>query len=898
MADKQIKIAFAVDETSARKAKALIDDMTRAVDKLIASASRVSSALGSGGGGTSVGRKTLGYGSGGMSHVATPAGNKAGGSIISNILGDTGSMRGLATGAEQAFTKVTASIKTFVGQTNTELGKLQRTVDNLVTSMGKLGPVGGGGFGGHGGSAGGGGGGFGGGVPSVPGSPPPIPGGVKKSPSGQGPPPIPDMTAEAKYDPWRISHGSFKLAPGGGTGAMPQALGQLMRGDIQGFMSSGLGQFSGVGAAAYAGFKAGDAINGFMQNERAARVEYTLNQPFERMQRKAEMAQPFLMMHNAVNSRDAASMLAYNKALNRDDIKKSIGQVALRKETVEHALSTMTAAGAGKEIISQARNWASGKTGLTSDDFAGFINGIDPATLSETSKLNMIEIMRKKAEANLGPEAMKQLAGAMQNERTVMDPTTAMLVNEVYGNAMGRTKMMRAAGLSTGNVKMKGGGMGSRVEALQAKLMEGGWDMGDYTAGHQQLLGIGTGYSKAVSGIGLVSAGIGGLSNAAQLVQMGGTVGGSVAAGRAFYKGAQSSIGRGGLDVAVGRELFGQVGQNAMSSGQFGGAGATDVARMYAGLIGGGAGAPLDVGEQQRRASMVMQGNAAFGRFTSGAEAPLYQATSLMGAMGATGGYSLATEALTQMKPELLTQMARGGEVPRWAKSLGLGQDEASKFLEYNRKAPLFEVIDQLVPEGTQAAQTLSRVRTAEESGGDFMTVAKEEMAGVKKKKGESGKAYARRRALAAQNIAEDLGAAMYASHLTSSPEEGTGIFLGQMAQDKELAPYLKGKGVGAAAPTGAEKEALGKQAEVMAGHARTIAEKVDKLVTQLSPKAMEAGAEAGVAATRSLDESFSDTIDSASLALSNMSKAMKAWSKAHPSSGGAATGAVKASGR
>ncbi len=291
------------------------------------------------------------------------------------------------------------------------------------------------------------------------------------------------------------------------------------------------------------------------------------------------------------------------------------------------------------------------------------------------------------------------------------------------------------------------------------------------------------------------------------------------------------------------RQLF----QGSGQSGQFVGSRAAEqYAGMTAGLVGGGSETPYDVGGQQMRAGLIQAGMPALGRFTQGTEAPHSTATSLMGAVGAMGGYSLAAEALTKMDPGLLTSIARGGEVPPWAASMGIGQRQAAGFLNYQRKAPLFEITDSLVT-GDQA-NTLRAVRSKEAGGGSFMDLVTD----IHQKPRETAKAFQRRRGDAAMSIATDLGGAMFASGLVASPAEGAGVFLGQMGQDKDLAPFLKGRGVGAASPQGAEAAALAREADLIKQHG-IIVTKLEGIVKALpAATTMETQADRGVQAAAS----------------------------------------------
>ena len=828
MADREVKIKFVVDEAAARKASLLISDLTRSVEKLVAASSRVGQAMGgiggAGGAGGSVNVRSGRSPIGGAPFVAAGGGKSQGG-IVANVLGvqDAASLNRLISGTQQGFQNVSTQVKTFVDKSINDIQRLSRAVAGLNSTMG------------GGGRGGGGGGG------SVFSSPVDSRKGYwdRFMPSGldsRGLPPIPSLDPRNPAIPDLTAHARPAAKLFSGQLNPSQVAGSLFRGDIGGAVRSlgAVGGAAGLTAAAWLGTEKAFT---YLAQERTGRADQTLNQPFDVLGRRGAIAQPFLRMHAAVNSRDVNFQRAFVETLNDKQVMASLGKTALRISNLEQkdfGRGTMT--GAFKETWNSFRNWAGSKTGLSTDDAAAWLSH-SPA--DEVTKKTMRDILRDNAIANLDPAAAAQFQQAVEAHRTLQDPTTSMLMDKVYGGAMGRVKTMRSLGLSTRNVIRKGPGnfgyyQTSAYEDREQWLTRRGWDFGDDSAGHQQLLGVGLGYGRAVGNIGLVSAGIGGLTNAAHLMQMGGTLGGSVAAGGAMVRAVQSSIGKNALDVAAGRDLFGNVVQQAVASGQWvGSRAAMQYAGMTAGLIGGGSAVPNDVGGQQMMASLVGAGMPGFGRFTQGTEAPLYRATSLMGAVGAMGGYGLGAEYLTKMDPGLLMTIARGGEITPGARAMGVTQERAAAYLKYQRQAPLFEMVDELAA-NTPGGKTLAGVRAA---GGDFMDYINQQVGGARR--GESPKQFQKRRADMALNVANDLGAAMVASGTAANQAEGAGIFLGQLTQDKEFAPYLRGKGVGAAAPKGAEAAALSRDADLVKSHGMDIVIKdLEKIIKALIPAA------------------------------------------------------------
>lgn len=646
-------------------------------------------------------------------------------------------------------------------------------------------------------------------------------GGAQYNPSGGAvynwaPGAEPAAPAAAKIAQWRVNSagalvgGAFGSLFGGQGGVIGAALGGLSGGGGPlGGVASRVAPFMG-GIAAGAGIAAmyNKGAEAF-ESLRAGRVDWTLNKPFMKQQLGVDASSPNLAAWQAIQGKDAGYIRSFHRVLANPEMMRSLNNVSLQKEklvlaTKESPVSLSGMSARAKDILH----------GMAGGAFQSVGETITGANLSEAETGTLMDIARKAAYYSAPKEQAQKILQATQNDMA-RDPLHAMLATKVYGNALGRVKMMRAAGMSTGI-----GPKGSKVEAFEADLLRGGWTPEDYAAGRSQMLGVGAGYMKALGPIGAISAGIGGLTNAAELVKAGGMLGGSVGAAKGFYRSVQGSIGRGGLDVAVGRDYFGGATQSLLRTGQMGaGDTASTYLRSTAGLIAGGMGAPNDVAQQQRLMNALAGGVDNYAAFTTGAKAPLYQATSLLGSIGAMGGYSTASEGLSSMRPEVVAGIMRGGEVPAWAKAIGIDREAVTSFGNYQRKAPFFEVMDQGL-EGTRAGDLMSQIRGYESGGGSYVDLFKSETGGLKGKK----------KAQKITQLASELSGVLYSQGLAASPEEAMGTLLAPLSQDKELAPFLKGKGVGAASPKGSEKIALEEQAKSLSFHAEEIAKSVKDL--------------------------------------------------------------------
>jgi hypothetical protein len=848
----KIKIAFERDPAGTRAIQNDLGALNALVEKMVKNVERLSKGLQ----GMNAGGGKLGQPHGGTS------GGKAQGALSTALMGNEDPA------VENR--KIAAKIK---GWDDMERGlvKLSRAVSthgpkirqNLMLGDGSI-DLGGGaaymppgsrrftggaGMGGGGSSGGGGGsgigGGFSGGGASYPGRGGSFSGGGADYPL-QNKPPAP---SSPKIEQWRTSAAGALIGGAGGSlfggmgGTMGAIIGAVGGGNgMLGGASRALAPYmGGVGVGLGAAALYNKAAESF-ENVRSAQVGWTLNHPFAKQQSVADASAPHLAAWQAIQNKDAGFIRSFHRVMRDPEKMKSLNDVSLTKEKMMLATNESPVSISG--LSKKAQDALSGVAGMGFQAAGEYIAG---AKLNPAEQGTVLDIARKAAYYGAPREKAAQLIGAVHNDMS-LDPLRTMLTSKVYGGALGRVQEMRAAGMSTGI-----GPNGSNYEVFESNLLKGGWTIGDYAAGRSQMLGVGAGYMKALGPIGAVSAGIGGLSNAAELVRSGGILGGSVGAAKGFYRNVQGSIGRGGLDVATGRDFFGGASSSLLRTGQMG---AGDTASTYmrgtAGLIAGGIGAPNDVAQQQRLAAALSSGTENLAAFTSGTKAPLYQATSLLGGIGAMGGYGTAAEGLSGMRPEVVAGIMRGGEVPVWAKALGIDKDAVSSFGNYQRKSPFFEVMDQGLESGSRASELMSKIRGFEGAGGSYVDMFRDETKGLK------GKAKSKK----ITQLAEELSGVLSSQGLAASPEEAMGTLMAPLSQDKEFSPFLKGKGVGAAKPKGLEAEALAEQAKILANHADTIAKNVKDMSEVIKAMAdAEKGQLAAIKAVAALEDADLDTI-------------------------------------
>ncbi len=789
----------------------LVDDLTRSIEKL----AKASNTMGSGAGGllgVSTNKTLPGLG-GAQQH------NRPGQStnVVANILGgDAGSLRTLVSGTQQAFSQVGSGIKTFIDRATNDVQRLTRAMQDLQRASG---------------SSGGGGG-------TLPGIGPQM-----GMPGGGG-----TMPGFAPHAP----AGGGGGPPGGGGGG---GFGAMFRQWVQGRASAGaqfiglppqasaaVGRFAGanavgagIGIGALAAYNFG--ANSF-EGQRAAQLDYALNEPTRRLERGAAVAGIGRTSYMAGRGGDISYVKAQRDALSNREVRQAMDAHVLQREQVELALGTGPSI---KGLTRQGMDYIRSKAGsawggigqMLSGQELGSMPGGVAGELGGVEGMSELKLRLQKAMMDSSPELAHRFQSAVRANQMMQDPEFAMEANNAYAGAGANVAMRRQGfyGAPRGQDPI------AYMKAREARLARSAYGLEEEAGARRSIVsGAGMGYMRGFGGTELLSLQYGGAQNVIPTMGLAGQLGGSVGAGTRFIRnafegrGGFGGVGAGGLDVTVGSQLLPQLLQRAAGTGQFGaGNAAATYATSMASLVGGGAGAPFDTAQQQRMASGILGGESAFGRLTTGAAAPLYQATSLMGGIRAMGGFSTGSEQLSKMSPALLKSISEGGDVPAWASGLGIGRGEAKSFLNQQARAPFFETVDEMVGPG-KTKDLLAKVRGAEAGGGSFKDVFR----------GKSSKDQLK--------MAELLGPLVTGA---GSPEEGAMALMSQLGSGEGYTA-LKGRGVGAAGPRGLEKAAQDDKADAMGSAARTIQKSVEELKSLFDTRGERQGGRASVAAARS----------------------------------------------
>jgi hypothetical protein len=607
--------------------------------------------------------------------------------------------------------------------------------------------------------------------------------------------------------------------------------GQQMIGGWAKGIAGSMGVVGGAGAAVVAAYEMGARS---FENTRGSQIEYSLNKPLLRMGAAAATASLFQDQFSAAQSGNLSRVRAFNKATKDPEMMRIFNNLELDKEklNLQFNQSPLSGSSAYKWIKNKAENlgsraWSSVMETITGNDLPP---GVDKADANR--------IMMAYAQSSLSKEKADKFRQVQNYHEVTNDPMANLMMNRLGTDSLSRVQAMRANLLPTGFDK--NGNL--NYEKLEAKLMAGGWTLGDRAGGVQQLLGVGHGYGAAVDPMTLVSAGIGGFTNAAQVTQAGGILGGSVGAAGAMYQLAQRNMGRGGLDVATARDLFGGLSKQMIDSGQFGMSSAAHTYMAGAAGIVGGAG--TDVASQQYRMGLLFAGNEAYGNLTSGRQAPIYGSASLISAISASGGkYGYEADTLKNMDPTLRQSIAMGGQIPPWLQGV-VSQESAKKYLSGFDSTTMFLGMPPNWGAGTAAGDLVSKVKSRMKGGGSWKDVLRDDVRGL------SGKT-------AQETLMTEINmlGSITGKFKGQLQKEAAGTYFQALVGDETLGPLLSGSGVGAASPRGLEKISLAERQKFIKEQGESLKGKTKEEVEDALKEWHESsvGARQGVTGARGL---------------------------------------------
>ncbi len=804
---KQIKWAFVVDRESARAAAGVIDDLFRRVTKLGDAMARVGGGSLGNNGFVSTGRadpSVAGRTPGKFTYPGAAGGGRGQGGLIQNFLGvgDAGALRQLVQGTEQAFQRIGSDIRGFVDRAESDMRRLRTSVGSINVPQGAsyvhgygLMPKGGmpGGGGGGGGAVGHGGGG------SMLGAL----GGVGQNALGQ-----------------------VGLGPlGQGLGALGASTPAMMIGGMGGAAIGGLGMFLGA-----------------RQQNLIANLDYQVNQPIRQQQQLAGAASISAGLYHAARQGDIKFGLAYNDVAGDARIQAAVKSDARRElERRRAEVEGVTAHSGAKRVISAIGGFSGDGSNPSLSDFGkaalnplrmiglGVNMGLTGLAAADTTaaaeRRRTIDLERERIDREMPMRQAQAQAEAIAAKQAMMGR-----IEDVSQNIQSGWRGMLHA------QRLRGGGTmrrpdGSRMDAAedyeyrQFRLLQNGWSVEDEAGGtHALITGAGSAYARRIGGTRVPSAAMAGVGNLVGMIKAGGILGGGVGAGVGASRlfGGGGIAGSRGMDAVTASELVASLQGRMMglgAAGGFTGNTADTFIRAAAGLVSGGG--ALDVGMQGGNIAMLNAGLGAMGGLTSGKTAGLYEAHSVLASMHSAGGFGALSEKLREADPAVLMAMARGGAAPpQIAALLGSGQTGrgvAKDFLRQMRRSPFFEVGGALAPGGdTAAGKLISKIRHAEDGGGDFTDVFASEISGLK------GAARGQR----LRELNQVAG---------SVAVGGAEALMAMEIADPRFAPTLKAGGVGVGGPAGTLKQAAMNEAYQHAKDSDTIMANLTDVLKKLT---------------------------------------------------------------
>jgi len=888
--DKVVKIKISTDDSSVYKFKSMIESMTASVQKLASTLDKVTRSLEG---------FNKAQGKGGKPNVGptTTPGGKSGG-IAETILGggDGSGVNNAARATEKALQSTGENIKRFVDKAIQDITRL-----NQATKGAGQGPSYSGwtsSTGAYGGGGGGAGPGYSGFEREIVGVEPPG-GGSKRHRGGFW------TGRRSIFNPGEVmddeASASKLWGPRGFAGyaeGRGQALGRMLGlptggQNMLGNAGKAIGGSVGlVGGVALGGAALWNYGAGAFEDVRPAQIAFTQNSPFIKRQAASAGLGLFREQFDAAQSGSVSRVMAFRKAMSDPEVMKSINSTQLDKELLmnkfsQSPLSLGSAYKKGKDWLQNvaSEGFQSAAQGLS---FMGLFARVQNASLTELpaeARKSILDLGMAQAYGGLTEDKVNKLRQAARFEELRQDPRTAMMADRIYGGAEGRLNTARMAGRGVGF--NKDGGL--KYELWESRLKRGGWSPENEAAGHQQLLQIGAGYSKAVDPVTLGALGMAGLTSAGSIAQMGGILGGSVGAGSlksGLLGQLQKSIGSGGLDVAVGRDLFSTLGSQMIQSGSWGagntGASALNMAASMVGMVDANGHSTIDVAQQQRMMGLYSQSNATLGSFTKGTGAPIYNAMSTLNAIAATGGkYGIDTENLRAMDPTLLLAIANGAAVPSFYGE-GINQESAKKFLRLSAPMGLSTFADKNLVTSGPNRDLMNRIRAEEGRGGSIASMIKGETSGW---------------STAATNVYTMNVASRYAGMIARgnnmSPEQALSSLLPVLQSEGLYTTRLNGGGVGVAGPAGLEKLSLEEKAKILNKEGNHF-EKTDRKGIEDAFSQMLESQDADRLAIKAVGGSAAGDIEAVSNGLITAIQAYGNWFKAHGGSGSGAP--IKAS--
>lgn len=695
--DKEIKVTVASDGNTLGKLKREISEVIAEVQKLV----EVSSKLGGifGGGGARV--SALGGKGGGttLTQMRQQQGAQQGGitgNIAQAVQSSAALFKGAAAGSKDAFGIMTGALKQHVRDSDMEIRRLQKTLQDLERTYERLGKRQAAGLG----------------------------GGLTSSAMGQAQGRYmltAQQLAEAQKQRGVLGQQQLEMDAAGNPTmgqrfrtamGMPAVAQPGQQGAVSSMMSAVAAKMGiptgvlGFGGAAAAGMMLASRLAANTPVNYSSNIQYGIDKPFFGLGAQASLGQIHGGNALAIRHGDMARLAAMVR-LSNDPASSTIlnSDYLLSQRRKMETPDTLVGQMFKNGILSGTKNYLGSKFGglaggsqLNAADRAGGIGSTDVNSLARQRMEQ--EQMALKAEQYQKALDMKMAEDPGFNDR----------INSFYSGALGRAQLLRAGGMGGGNVRIGskrfGYTMSDQFSQLRARALDAGYSEGDLVGAMQEMSGAsGRGNMHAGTGS-LLSAKAGGLGNASSIIGVGAQFNGGIRGGLGLLGGVQGMIGRGGTDVTAASSLTG-LGAGMMTAGNFSGGGAGLMSTLLGAGFSGG-----NPSEDMRLARAVGSGVGALGNVMSGGVDPLQQALNASAALQAAPNAPYSAKfALQHMDPAQRAEFERTGKVPTSLSAMGVSKGMMEKYISVQTGTSFSRISGSMV--GGPAGAAVARFKKA-----------------------------------------------------------------------------------------------------------------------------------------------------------------------------------------
>lgn len=716
--DKTLKITASTDTASFAKAIQAVKELTRELERLALASSKINF----GGGGMGVKISGNAAQPGGPSSIAQMTGKfnqGSSGGVANNlaqaVVQSSALIKTAATGQKEAFRGMQDGLRSLVQNSNREISALTNSLTKLETVYRRIG--GGGGSGGGGrrfidvnplaiGPSGGGGGGFGNVGPYIP-------------PTGGG--------GGGSYIGNRMG-GAGSGAPGGGLG---------------------LGGWGAAGVAAAALGVANFGISASFEN-RSANLGYGIGLAGQTLGRQATYGNIYGGNSVALSHGDVALSAAMRQASKDKDYQEATAmkvaqdRVALTKlQNPNDLTGAIYRGGLGNPLnLLQGGSPGGGLTtygksaagnlinngGVSADRRAAFAarmratpmrfgseSGIGGAAQStfggvtggSSGGLTTLDIAQKTAMDRL-PEQIAQDRQNALMQVMQRNPLLNSQMQQYYGGALGDLNLARMGRTGGGLIRDPRTGLytGDAVQNFKERAISAGWDPGQ-VAGMTQSIGHQVGWAaRGVGSMSMLSKQMGGFGSALGVAAMGNQFGGNGGGLVNSIAGRGGMVGRGGLDITAGSNMFG-IGAGMMGSGNFAGSGLGLMQTLGAAGFTGSSGGDM----LQGRA--MGAGLGAMDAMMSGNIDPLQKGLNASAAMKAAPNAPYATHAaLMSLDSGTMMAAIKSGSVPPELMKQGVTLEILKKYMATQNGTAFARYADS-IGAGTEVGSAIERYKKA-----------------------------------------------------------------------------------------------------------------------------------------------------------------------------------------